>query len=712
MRVAVLRLLGVVAALGAMPVGAAGAPHPVPLGPLPADVEPLAYRLSFEIDPRLGRFQAHAEIDVRLLRASSRMWLHGLNLSVRKACARTIDGKRVAARYREVDESGVALLSFESGLAPGKATLQFDYEATYSDATLTDSGLARIFRAGEWYVSSMMYPVNARMVFPSFDEPRFKTSFELTVTAPADAVVITNAAEKESARLSDGRQRSVFERSEPLPTYLIALFVGPFDLRRAPDIPSTQPRSRSIALRAIAARGRGAALSHALAVTPSLLGELERYVAAPYPYSKLDLVAIPNGSGGGMENAAAIGYGENSLLLGGAASPISRRDVEYTHAHELAHQWFGDLVTPAWWDDAWINEAFATWLALRTLPRWSAGRDYDRVQARWAFAAMDRDSRIDARAIRTPIRRTADIDAGLTPLMYDKGSAIAAMFEHYVGPEAFQQGLRDYLRRFANRPARTDDLLESLDRASRTRPVSTGFRTFLEQPGVPLLAVDWECDQRRLRLRYAQARYVPLVERNSPAGGAKATGRWHFPACFSYGTAGNRSTFCRIIDRVRGELEAPVKSCPQRLMPNADGAGYYRFELPRDHMQSLAEHVDELSASEALALEDSFAAALHGGSIDVETYLRAVPRFASFPAWDVAVAPVSRLRFIAESLVRGEQRTRVLEQWDSIYGPMIRRIEQRAATPESDFTPDEAALVRQALEPFLTLETRDAEMSP
>ena len=674
------------------PVVPVDARHGVPQGRLPSNVEPVRYRIALEIDPRLARFQGTAQIEVDLREPLSQLWLHGRNLDVESVYARSADDRRIAARYREIDASGVAELDFEAPLAAGKATLVFEYGAAYSDGAVNREGLAKLVRDGRAYIASTMYPVSARAVFPGFDEPRFKTPFELSITSPEGDVVISNAAEAGRERLAASRKLTRFAASAPLPTYLVALYVGPFDSRTWADIPPNEHRHRPVPLRAIAGKGKGERLGFALGSTASLLGEIERYLATPYPYSKLDLAAIPDGSDGGMENAAAISYGENSLLLDAASSAMVRRDVEYTHAHELAHQWFGDLVTPAWWDDAWINEAFATWLALRTLPLWSGSRDYDRVQQRWALAAMERDSRIDAQAVRTPIARTADIDAGLSSLMYDKGSAIVAMLEHLVTPEPFRQGVLDYLTRYSNRPVGTDDILQSLERATGSTGLARAFRTFLEQPGVPLLALDWHCKGGNLSVSYSQTRYVPLGARIS------SRGRWQLPVCFSYRAGSERRMFCRSLEREKGTVAVPLDSCPDRLMPNADGAGYYRFALPPAKMRALLEHLGELPAAEALALEDSLAAGMHAGSIDAATYLGAVPRFAAHAAWDVATAPLPRLQFMIQHMLEGEQRAAAQRFAHALYDPLILRAGH--SEPPAGISRDEAALIRQLLVPF------------
>jgi alanyl aminopeptidase len=201
-------------------------------------------------------------------------------------------------------------------------------------------------------VASQRAPIHARAVFPSFDEPRFKGPFDISVTTRTDDVVITNAPQAATEARGNGRVRHIFATTEPLPTYLVAVAVGPYDVVTWDAAPSNAVRSWELPLRGIAVRGQGGGLTYALSNTANLLEAIENYFDTPYPYAKLDFIAVPSSIGGAMENAGAITYDEFLVLMDDDSPVTQRRTYTYIHAHELAHMWFGDWVTPAWWTDS------------------------------------------------------------------------------------------------------------------------------------------------------------------------------------------------------------------------------------------------------------------------------------------------------------------------------------------------------------------------
>lgn len=669
--------------------------------PLPTLVEPRQYRLQLRILPEQERFSGTAEIDVKLQEAARTIRLHGRGLRVTNAYARAGRDRRIPARYREVHESGVVELSFDSALAPGDATLVFEYDAPFASVF---RGLVRLKRNEEAYAIGRMYPINARSVFPCFDEPRFKTPFTFVVTSRQDDAIITSTPAVATELLEGGLKRVTFATSKPLATYLLALSVGPFDQRDWQPIAPSAQRDHVVPLRASAGKGKGNELAYALDITAGLLTEYERYLGIAYPFSKLEMLAIPRDVRGALSNAAAIAYGEPILLRDVRAPVMQRRHLDYVHSHELAHQWFGNLVTPSWWHDRWMNESFAEWLAFRTLVSWAPGLDYQRQLLRNALDAMDRDSRVDSRAMYQRIATTDDIDAGLTDLIYAKGAAVIRMFENEVGPDAFQRGVRRFLKSFPHGTAGTDDLLRALEQGAATPGLEAGFRSFLNQPGVPLVELDWQCERGALSIRYSQSRHVPLGAQFDNQG------RWALPLCLSYSQGSERRKHCQRIERPTGTFRVPVATCPERVMPNASGAGYYRFSMSEGRMRALVDNIDELEVSEALSLEDSLAVSMEAGRIDAAAYLAAVPRFASHPAWDVAVAPLPRLTFIMRNLLDGPKRDEAKASVREMYRPILRRVGLSSRSILDGFTLDEAAQLRNLLVPFLALEADDAEL--
>ncbi|HYR96432.1 MAG TPA: M1 family metallopeptidase, partial [Candidatus Binatus sp.] len=448
----------------------------VPLGRLPADVRPLRYRLDLQIMPAGERSSGESAIDVQLDRARSVIWMHGRELDVTDAVVERADGPAVRAKWEQADPEGVVELRLEKPVGPGKMTLRFAWSAPFEKTVL---GLYRLEAGGEPYAFTQFEPILARRAFPCFDEPAFKTPFDVTLTVGGSDVAVANAPLLETEPRPDGTKRFRFATTPPLPTYLVAFAVGPLDVVDGPPLAPNAVRPRPVPFRGVTARGQENRLAYAFAHTGRMVEALETYFGIPYPYEKLDVIAVPDFGPNGMENAAAITFRESAILLDGASAPEDqRRGFAYIMAHELAHQWFGDLVTMAWWDDVWLNEAFATWMGTRIVrtvhPEYEA--DLGLLQA--VLGAMDTDGLVSARRIRQPIQSLHDIPNAFDAITYSKGAGVLGMFERWIGEEAFQRGIQAYVGGHRFGTATADDLLQALSDASH-RDVGTPFRTFL-----------------------------------------------------------------------------------------------------------------------------------------------------------------------------------------------------------------------------------------
>ncbi|MDH5255234.1 MAG: M1 family metallopeptidase, partial [Gammaproteobacteria bacterium] len=414
-----------------------------PAGRLGTQVRPLAYRLELRILPDEAEFSGTAAIDVEIAAPTRVIHLHGNGLKVRTAAWGNGAGAGKAGRYTQVDPSGVVQLDFDEPVPPGKGTLRIEYTGGYGRG---GEGLYKSVIAGEAYTFTQFQPIDARRMFPGFDEPGFKTPFDIAVTTRAANVVVGNTPVRGERPAGDGLKRVELATTLPLPTYLIALAVGPLDVVEGAPVPPNGARRTPLPLRGVATRGKGPRLRYALENTSAMVLYLEDYFGAPFPYPKLDLIASPD-FGGGMENAGAIIYGDPRLLLADDASVSDRRGFGGIHAHELAHQWFGDLVTPKWWDDIWLNESFANWMGFKAGNAWQPALRLDVVPALQTPAAMELDSRIAARQIRQPVDRNADIGSAFDAITYLKGGAVLGMFESWLGEDGFRAGIRTHMQR-------------------------------------------------------------------------------------------------------------------------------------------------------------------------------------------------------------------------------------------------------------------------
>jgi alanyl aminopeptidase len=614
---------------------AAAQPEPPP-GQLDGTVSPGHYSLELRIDPSQNTFSGVVAIDVNFSETVDSMWIHGKNLDVTESWLIAGDSSRVDVDYEQQLESGVALLKFSEPVASGAATLHFKYTAPFNTSV---NALFKIKRGEESYVASQFEPVGARQLIPSFDQPDFKTPFDLVLITRADDVVITTTPELSSETLDDGFVRHVFDTTQPLPTYLLAFAVGPYDLVDFGMIPPNSIRDREVRLRGVTAKGLGDRVQYALENTNGLLTKLEEYFGTPYPYQKLDLIAVPESFGGAMENPGAITYDEYLLLLDENSPANQRRAYTAVHAHELAHQWFGNLVTPVWWNDIWLNEAFATWMGNKASAAFWAEGEFGRSSLKGALGAMDNDSLAAARQIREPVDTTEAIGDAFDGITYQKGGGVLAMLERYVGEDGFKDGVRLHMQRHADGVATAEDFMASLAEGSGRAELIPAFESFIEQPGVPLVSASVVCEQgQKPMMELSQGRYAPLGSSIDPD-----SGQWQIPVCVSYDDDGASKSTCAMLNEKSKSIELDSNTCPSGLHPNADGAGYYRFSLDESWWDGLIADLPTLSPSEALVMADSLGAAFGAGKMPAATYVSGLSALINHETWDVVDAAMGQL---------------------------------------------------------------------
>ena len=665
-----------------------------PVGRLGDNVAPTRYDIELTIDPSQERFAGSVSIDVQIDEPTSAIWLHGKGLDVSDVYLTDSDGRRIDASYEERLDSGVALLALSNPAPAGAASIHFAYTAAFNDSA---NALFRVERDGRHYAVTQFEPIAARSVFPGFDEPGFKVPFDLALVTRADDAAITTTPDASSEPHGDGLVKHVFETTRPLPTYLIAFAVGPYDVVEYGMIPANSVRSREVPLRGIAANGQGENLDYALKNTDGILSVLEEYFGTPYPYKKLDLIAMPESFGGAMENVGAITYDEYLILMN-ENSPLSqRRAYTAVHAHEMGHMWFGNLVTPEWWTDIWLNEAFATWIMNKAADGYWPEGEFDRETLKGALGAMSNDSLAAARQIREPIDHNDKIGGAFDGITYQKGGGVLAMLERYVGEEKFQAGVRLHMDRHQDGTATAEDFIASVAAGSDRTEIEGAFKSFIEQAGVPLLSISMNCEEgSRPTLEVQQARYAPLGSSIDPDAS-----EWEVPLCIAFDDGGERKSACTLITDRQQTIELDADSCPGSVMPNADGTGYYRFALDDAGWQGLINNAPDLAAAEALVLADSLDAAFRAGRVSAEMYLSGMSALVNHRTWDVADSAMSYLETITE-IIDSEQRPAVEKALLNIVKP---RFELLAGSTGSG-----NELLQQRMQRFLIVIAKDEAM--
>ena len=413
----------------AQPANTASSAMDAPAGRLDDNVVPTEYDIELAVDPSKETYSGNVSIDVQIKSPTNSIWLHGKDLEVTEVYLIDSDSSRIDASYEQKLDSGVALVTLDQTVAAGSASIHFTYTAAFNTSA---NALFKVERDERYYAVTQFQPIAARKVFPGFDEPGFKVPFNISLITRADDVAITTTPEASIEALGNDTTKHTFETTRPIPTYLIAIAVGPYDVVDYGTIPANSVRHRELPLRGVAAYGQGKNLTYALNNTDGILSVLEEYFGTPYPYRKLDIIAMPESFGGAMENVGAITYDEYLLLMDENAPVGQRRSYTAVHAHEMGHMWFGNLVTPEWWNDIWLNESFATWVMNKAADSYWPDGEFDRETLKGALGAMSGDSLDAARQIREPVERNEQIGDAFDGITYQKGGGVLAMLERYV----------------------------------------------------------------------------------------------------------------------------------------------------------------------------------------------------------------------------------------------------------------------------------------
>jgi alanyl aminopeptidase len=618
--------------------GSASATLTPPALRLPEDAAPSAYRASLELDPTQTTFRGHIEIAIDVRKASDVLWLNAQDLTIDRAVLRRT-GEDVALVATTMPRNFVAL---RGPFAAGPATVIIDYQGA-QDVALSH-GLRRREDKGDWYLVTQFEPDGARRVFPCFDEPAYKVPWTIDLTVAAPQMALTNSPVATEEALPGGKKRVRFRPTPPLPSYLIALAVGPFD---AVDAGTTRGGAP---MRIIVPRGRGADAAYAAAETGPMVAALEDYTGLPYPYEKLDQLAVPNGQGGAMENPGLITYGAPLLIIPPGETASARRAFISVGAHELGHMWFGDLVTMRWWDDLWLNEAFATWVSPKILALVHPEMEGELQAAGSRMTALDADAQGSARQIRQPITEEADIGAAFDGITYQKGASVLRMFEVWLGPDVFQKGTRLYLQRHANGSATGADFLAALDEAAG-RDVAGPLGTFLDQAGAPLVDLELDCPASgHPTLRLAQTRHLAPGAKKPPGDPS-----WKVPVCVV--AAGETASRCTLLEAPTGTLELG-DTCPAWINPVAGGVGYYRPRLTADLQAKLiGDAWATLSRAERMGAISDLGSLVVDGDAELALLLGLAPRLGADPDdyfVEQAVAILDRMTPLVRDAERGK----------------------------------------------------------
>ena len=633
---------------------------------IPDGARPVRYEMTLTIVPGDAKAPGEITIDVDLDRPHPVVWLNADAVTVSRA-----DVSVAATAVKVLPGSPHFVgLAFEPALPAGRHRVTLAFEAEQSRNSTR--GIFALQGGDTWYAMSHFEPDSARRAFPCFDEPGFKVPWQLTLRVPRPLVALSNTPVVSQTDLADGMKAVRFAETRPLPSYLVAFAVGkwqPVDLGRV----GMKPTPMGI----VVPQGRAADAAFVARAYPQIFARLEDWFGIPYPYEKLDQIAIPLTVGFAMENVGLITYGSTNLLAKpDAATPRFRHAAANIGAHEMAHQWFGNWVTTQWWDDIWLNEAFATWFAAKMVDQWQP--DYERGAARsveraWA---IDEDMLASARRIREPIASRGDILNAFDSITYQKGATVIGMFEGWIGEEPFRRGVRSYLESRRDGNATVDDFLGALGTASQ-RPVAPAFATFLDQNGVPQVDVKLQCGAGGAKLALSQHRLTPLGAKNG------ADQRWQIPVCARYGRGTTTRQSCTLLTEVSATLELQG-GCPTFVFANAGGRGYYVPNYSAEMLARLGADRNALSTPEYASLLYDLRALVRAGSLSGAQALEWVRAAGRSRDRHVVEAAIALATFVRDTLIGDAERAQFAAFVRQVFGERARALGYAPRRGESD----------------------------
>jgi puromycin-sensitive aminopeptidase len=565
---------------------------------LPLSATPERYEIRLTPDFTAATFAGEQKVLLQVHEPTERLILNAAELEFQAASIKDLKGKVLPGRMALDAENEQLTVNFPESLTPGRWELQLSfsgvlnnklhgfYRSTYKDSNGREKVLA----------STQFESTDARRAFPCWDEPAFKAVFQVTLVVDPDLTAISNTRiVREAPIRGSGKKEVVFADSMKMSTYLVAFIIGEFE--------GTEPvMVDGVPLRVWAVPGKSRLAKYAQAIGSFSLSYFSAYYATRYPGDKLDLIAIPDFASGAMENLGAITFRETALLVDEEKATRSELErVADVVSHENAHMWFGDLVTMRWWNGLWLNEAFATFMEMLAVDAWKPDwRRWESFTISRA-AAMQVDGLKSTRPIEFPVERPEEAAGMFDVLTYEKGASVLRMLEQYLGPDAFRDGIRLYLRRHAYGNAETTDLWGALE-DSTEQPVRALMDTWIFQPGYPLITV--ERNGRALVLSQRMFRYVEE--------GSSQERKWHVPIALRVNT--DRGVINRSVLLVDREMRVEVPAEVESVVINAGGHGFYRVRYSPELMNALKGelHNNLLAVERFTLVNDTWATTLAG----------------------------------------------------------------------------------------------------
>jgi len=623
---------------------------------LPGNAVPSHYKLSFTPDLVKATFNGDETIDITVKSATKSITLHSAEIDIKEA-AITQSGKVQSAKVSyDVDKEQVTLI-VENELLIGNVTIHIVYNGILNDQ-LRGFYLSKSEKRN--YAVTQMEATDARRAFPSFDEPAYKATFDISLTIDKNDIAISNGAQiSDTPGPSEDKHTIKFQTTAKMSTYLVAMVVG--------DFKCISGEVDQIALRVCSTPERANMLGHALESTKHIVHYMNGYYGIPYPYGKLDQVGIPDFAAGAMENTGLITYRETDMLVDPkTGSEDERKNVAGVVSHEIAHQWFGDLVTMKWWDDIWLNEGFATWMANKPLNEWKPEWNTNLDDAQETGGALGIDGLASTRAIHASADTPAEISQLFDGIAYGKTAAVLRMIESFTGEKPFQDGVRSYLKKYSYQNTAAEDFWNEIATVTH-KPVDKIMPTFVNQAGAPLLQVKAVCEGTKTKVSISQERFFVdpmLVAKSSPE-------IWQVPICIKM--PNKAGGICRVLTQKQEDVM--IDGCFPWVFANMGGKGYFRTQYdPAMRAKFVPELGTALRQTERVRFVNDEWAMVNSNHQKVGSYLDLANGLKNETYFAVLDTFLARVNYITDKHLTGDDKKKFSAWVRSILQPFAKKL--------------------------------------
>jgi aminopeptidase N/puromycin-sensitive aminopeptidase len=655
---------------------------------LPEIARPENYKLTFNPDMESAKFEGEETLAVRVLKPTSDITLNAVDIDFHDVTI-TSGGVTQKAKVTPEKDKEMVVLSVEKPLAAGPATIHITYTGILNNE-MRGLYLGKDDK-GRKYVSTQFEATDARRAFPSFDEPDYKATFDITVIADKGLATISNQ-KIASDTPGPGEKHTVrFATTAKMSDYLAALVVGNFEY--------VEGEADGIPIRVYATTGKKEMGRFALGMAEDILKYYNNYFGIKYPYGKLDLVGIPDFSAGAMENTGCITFREVILLIDEKEGSVGlKKTIASVIAHEMAHQWFGDLVTMKWWDDVWLNEGFATWMSSKPVekikPEWNP--ELDDVSG--TGGTMNVDSLANTRPIHQAASTPAQIQELFDGIAYGKTASVLRMLESYMGEETFRAGVNAYLKQHQYGNATASDFWDAQAKTSK-KPIDKIMPTWVEQAGLPIVNVKSQCSGSSTNVQLEQQRYfVDRAKFSEPNHQM-----WQIPLCLK-GSA-DSAPKCELMTKKEEDFTLP--GCSTWVLGNAGATGYYRVGYQPETVRAIAADAEtKLKPGERIVLQNDIWASVRVGREPVGDYLAFAQGLQPDRNRAVLEDVMGRLNYIGEYLVSDSDRENFRAWLRQLLSPAMKDVGWEPKPGDSDETRALRAHVFRAL----GYEARDPEV--